>query len=1113
VTAETRAGFRLHQLELYNWGTFHERVWALEVRGDNVLVTGDIGSGKSTLVDALTTLLVPPQKAAYNKAAGADARERSARSYVLGHVRSGRSEDQSAARAVPLRDATRYSVLLGVFENEGFAEQVSLAQVFYFRDSEAQPQRLFVVANRSLSITQDFGSIGGDIAKLKKRLKTSGAEIREHYPEYGTLLRRAFGIQSEQALELFHQTVSMKSVGNLTDFVRAHMLEPFDVDSRIEALLSHFDDLNRAHESVQRAKAQVAKLAPLVAECDRHDHLTTEVEQRRACREALRGWFAHRLVDLLVERLRALEPDIATAAARVRKLDDELGELGTQRDGIMQAMAQNGGDRIAQISRSIQQHEEQQKKAADRAARYAEVVTALELPLVEDEAGFAANQARITAASERDRTAKVDLENEKTEADVALHGLKQKYHDLEHELASLRGRRSNIRTDMLKIRSDLARGADVEEAALPFAGELIQVRPEERVWEGAAERVLHGFGISMLVPDRLYGAVAAWVNANHLGGRLVYLRVLEGRHRTGRGAVHGTLAHKLSVKPDSEFRDWLQAQLAERFDHACCSTLDEFRRQRRAVTPEGQVKHGDERHEKDDRFRIDDRSRFILGWDNAAKVATLTAQADAMRKVGLEAIERLATVKKRLEELERRQGWCARLSMIDSFADIDWKSLATRVHDLHEQRKELEAASDALMQLAAQLEKVNARIETAGRKRGKSAEEHTRAVTLKEQLEKRLADNHRLVEQAGESVRDRIYPDLDASFVEAAAGRELSLDSAADLEHAVRESLTGKIDALNHKVSRSVQKIVDDMRTYCSAHPLETREIDARMESIPEFRAMLQRLVLDDLPRFELRFKELLNQNTINEVAAFQAHLKREQQIIRERIDRINASLREIPYNPGRYIRLEANPNPDAEVRDFQQDLRRCTEGGLSGTEDADYSETKFLEVKRILERLRGREGTPELDLRWRRKVTDVRNWHLFSASERWTDTDQEHEHYTDSGGKSGGQKEKLAYTVLAASLAYQFGLEFGETRSRTFRFVVIDEAFGRGSDDSARYGLELFKKLNLQLLVVTPLQKIHVIEPYVAGVGYVHKTSEEHSRIRNLTIEQYHAEAAERRA
>ena len=96
-------------------------------------------------------------------------------------------------------------------------------------------------------------------------------------------------------------------------------------------------------------------------------------------------------------------------------------------------------------------------------------------------------------------------------------------------------------------------------------------------------------------------------------------------------------------------------------------------------------------------------------------------------------------------------------------------------------------------------------------------------------------------------------------------------------------------------------------------------------------------------------------------------------------------------------------------------------------------------------------------DRRWTAKVTDVRNWFLFAASERWREDDSEHEHYSDSGGKSGGQKEKLAYTILAASLAYQFGLEWGAVRSRSFRFVVIDEAFGRGSDESAQYGLRLF--------------------------------------------------------
>ena len=72
---------------------------------------------------------------------------------------------------------------------------------------------------------------------------------------------------------------------------------------------------------------------------------------------------------------------------------------------------------------------------------------------------------------------------------------------------------------------------------------------------------------------------------------------------------------------------------------------------------------------------------------------------------------------------------------------------------------------------------------------------------------------------------------------------------------------------------------------------------------------------------------------------------------------------------------------------------------------------------------------------------------------------------------------------------------------------MVIDEAFGRGSDESTRYALELFKKLNLQLLIVTPLQKIRVIEDYINAVHFVHNEGGQHSIVRNLTVEEYQAE------
>ncbi len=231
TSGQPLSGFRLSRLEVRNWGTFDDLVWTLRADGRNTLVTGDIGSGKSTIVDAVTTLLLPANRISYNKAAGAEAKERSLRSYVLGFYKSEQNEATGTTRPIALRDATKFSVILGVFTNEGYDATVTLAQVFWMKNGDVggQPDRFYVTADTPLSIAGDFLEFGGDMARLRKRLKAAdGVRLHDAFPEYGRDFRRRLGIESEQAMELFHQTVSMKSVGNLTDFVREHMLEPFN---------------------------------------------------------------------------------------------------------------------------------------------------------------------------------------------------------------------------------------------------------------------------------------------------------------------------------------------------------------------------------------------------------------------------------------------------------------------------------------------------------------------------------------------------------------------------------------------------------------------------------------------------------------------------------------------------------------------------------------------------------------------------------------------------------------------------------------------------------------------------------------------------------------------
>src|SRR5262245_942274 len=353
--SDAHAGYRLQRFEVFNWGTFDKRVWTLDPAGENSLVTGDIGSGKSTLIDAITTLLVPAHRITYNKAAGAELKERTLRSYVLGHYKSERGETGLSARAVALRDHNNYSVILGHFYNEGFGKHVTLAQVFWVRDAQGQPARFFVVADAPLSIAVDFAGFGTDINDLRKRLRnTRDVELHDTFPPYGAAFRRRFGIENEQALELFNQTVSLKSVGNLTEFVRGHMLEAFAVEPRIEALILHFDDLDRAHRTVLKARDQIAALEPLVADADQHAELAARLEDLRYCRDALRFWFAQLKSDLLTELIAELDAELERCAARVDRLTEQCRSLNADRDEIRQAISAHGGDRIERLKGEIE---------------------------------------------------------------------------------------------------------------------------------------------------------------------------------------------------------------------------------------------------------------------------------------------------------------------------------------------------------------------------------------------------------------------------------------------------------------------------------------------------------------------------------------------------------------------------------------------------------------------------------------------------------------------------------------------------------------------------------------------------------------------------------------
>ncbi|ORB28038.1 ATP-binding protein [Mycolicibacterium parafortuitum] len=1102
------AGYRLQSAEVYNWGTFDGHAWRFTPGTDTGLLTGDIGSGKSTIVDALTTMLVPAHKAAYNKAAGADAKERTLRSYVEGHYKSERNESTGRSRPKGLRENKRtYSVILGVFRNHGYDETVTLAQVFQQRESTGQPYRFFVTATKELSIATDFADFGTDLRDLRRRLRGAGAEIFDEFPKYSTSLRRLLGIRSEQALELFHQTVSMKSVGNLNDFVRDHMLEPSDSTERVREIIVHFEDLTKAHDAVKRAREQLEALQPIVDTAAKYDATLTERAGLELERAAVRLFIAELRSGLLADEITRLEADGASLMTQLDTAEAEQRRFGHERDSLIEERAKAGGDRIGELERLAADARGEANARSQTKALFDAAVAEAGLEPVADGDAFAALGAKVAAERLQLTDAKRDLDIATVDAIGREREHQRRCDAIAGEVASLEQRTDNLPQEQVMVRAEMCAALGLTPEDVPYAGELLDVHDDHAQWRGAAERVLRGFALSLLVPQRHYDAVTAWVNGRRLsfggrGAKLVYERVPQYRVRLQPTAHDGLMLADCIEVRDGQFEEYLRAELMKRADFRCAATLDEFRAERRAVTREGQVRSGD-RHEKDDRHRVDDPRRWVLGWVNERKIAAMRAELaelearrdDAAAEAARFVNERDA-VQSRLEALRSVEGF-------RSWSEIDAEEAQSRAESYDAERIRIQAGSTRLVEITQALErnagnaaavadlikKLTGTLATAQTRMNQAQQEQNRddafvAAQAPDQREKARAS----------------YPALTARLADNPPAHPAD---CATSESALSEDLHRRIERLSGQLNGHALNLTQHMTAVLNRWQELRADMDVNVESRADFLAFRERVATDDLPRFESEFKEQLNKNAIQELAGFNNWLGRQATAIDERVGRINEALGAVPYNPGRYIKLEKEPTSNQDVAQFRSDLRSLTNDAL--TVDGDqYSEQRFLDVKRIIERFRGRDGYAESDKNWTRRVTDVRNWFVFSASERDVDTDVEWEHYSDSDGKSGGQKEKLAYTILAASLAYQFGLEWGVERSRDFRFAVIDEAFGRGSDVSTRYALDLFATLGLQLLIVTPLQKVHVIEPYVKSIGIVDNPTGTFSRLQTMTIEEY---------
>ena len=219
----------------------------------------------------------------------------------------------------------------------------------------------------------------------------------------------------------------------------------------------------------------------------------------------------------------------------------------------------------------------------------------------------------------------------------------------------------------------------------------------------------------MCIRDRHYRAVSTAIDATHLGAKLQYTRITpEQEFAAPRSFQHGTLGTKIDVA-DGRFYNWVQSQLARRFDHQCCESLDEFRRARRAVTRNGQVKHSEADHVKDDRRRIDDTSTWVLWGNLDDKIDALHVELQRVGKELAQAEQARDTAKRRMKTARDQISTVERLQETTDFSEID---TATAARLLAESQELVDRLTDGNAEVAELKKQFKVREKRLGQAQG-----------------------------------------------------------------------------------------------------------------------------------------------------------------------------------------------------------------------------------------------------------------------------------------------------------------------------------------------------------------------------------------------------------
>jgi uncharacterized protein YPO0396 len=1065
--------FLLSELEVYNWGPFRG-LHRAEFDSAGTAIIGPTGSGKTTLVDALMTLLV--QQPRYNLAStGGHESDRTLISYVRG-VLGGDASDGREEIARPGKTKTG---ICATYRSHDQAQTLRLAGLLWTdgpsNAADDLKRRWFFSSAADQTLETWLRALHDDGSRELARLsrETAGLQIFESKTAYLARTRKFFSV-GENAFTLLNRAAGLKQLNSIDEIFRDLVLDDHSAFERALQVAGEFDNLTAIHAELETARRQLESLMPVADEHQKLLSAKCKAERLQVLKQILPTWFAIVAEQRWSNELERISAERNQQQAAVSFIVEEEKNRRSQVDTLRECYLALGGNVIGELEKTISVQRERVAEKSKNAADYRRWIGQFQLSGELTAEALNYNQTLLVEKREHVEKLRKASQEETLSALSQLRDQARLKNDIESAVRKVKERPgSNIPPRFQDFRAELSAQLDLPESDLPFLAELIEVKTDQSAWRGAIERAIGSDRLRILVPNPQLAAALSWVNHrnNELHVRLQRAQLNEEPVRF----LPDGYVQKLNFK-NHPLLGSAQRLLATRDLH-CVASANALQTTEHALTVEGMMSGRLGRFEKQDQRRLD--QDWMTGFDNkdqlevlarqlntaGKNVSTLTVETEK-RKVllakltdQLTLIDQLIKIEFATIDLPGAESELARsLERLDSL--LDPQSDASRAKQIYEvARKELETLHNQVQASAAAIAVLNNQWSRADDERKRAAERARRGLSAEEV---KLAENNLVIPADVEPNR------------------------LGDEERDLRDRVDNRLQEQHGRVTEIEQRLVRFMGLALRADTGALSDVGSDIQDVPAYLERLRVLKEEALPEKRKRFLEYLNRSSDQGVTQLLAGIKEEVDAIEQRLEDLNKTLAKVDFRSGRYLQLQPQHVKDERLRALDSAMRKVSSAALKD----DEGECHYQALQEMIGILR--DAADNRRQLGSRALLDPRFRLQFFVVEVTRQTGSRSPPRTGSQSGSGGEKELMASHILTASLSY--ALCPPEADRPLYATVVLDEAFSKSSPSAANRIIEALRVFRLHPIFVTPNKEIGLLKEHTRKVICVQRQGKEAS-------------------